>query len=78
MLDPVSAQHTEGYSVYYVVFGSLAGEGQIYKEYLWDGTVYTHIKAAIAHAQELSAAHQDDPSFIVRPYRKGTTPQLQP
>jgi hypothetical protein len=78
MLDPVSAQHTEGYSVYYVVFGSLAGDGQIYKEYLWDGTVYTNIKAAISHAHELSAVQEDDPSFIVKPYRTGTTPPLQP
>jgi hypothetical protein len=60
------------------VFGSLAEDGQIYKEYLWDGTVYTNIKAAISHTHELSAVHEDDPSFIVKSYRTGTTPPLQP
>ncbi|MEQ8961569.1 MAG: hypothetical protein RLP02_27200 [Coleofasciculus sp. C2-GNP5-27] len=55
------------YGVYYTVYGSLAGDDQLVKSYLWAGP-YDDMKAAVNKAQELRHSHQEDVSFIVKKY----------
>lgn len=57
----------ELYAVYYRVYGSLAGEGQLVKDYLWEGP-YT-LKIALQRADTLKIAYQDDDSFKVKTYK---------
>ncbi len=58
----------ELYGVYYTVFGSLAGEDQLVKEYFWEGP-YTNLQRALHKAEELKLSHQNDDCFIVRTYK---------
>jgi hypothetical protein len=51
-----------------VVYGSLAGEGHLVKEYFWAGP-YKYMKDAFKEAQELKISHQGDDSFVVRGYK---------
>lgn len=56
----------ELYAVYYVVFGSLAGDGKLIQAYFWEGP-YIDLTVAISKAEELKLVHNDD-SFVVKPY----------
>ena len=67
MLTKIGDNNNQLYAVYYVVFGSLAGEDRLVREYLWDGP-YKDMKAAVDKAKELKESHQNDDSFIVRTY----------
>jgi hypothetical protein len=60
----------ELYAVYYVVYGSLAGEDQLVKEYFWAGP-YGELKVAVNKAEQLKTSHDNDSSFVVRRYKNG-------
>ena len=68
MLVTKSGRNDELYGVYYRVYGSLAGEGQLVKEYFWDGP-YTNLKMAMQKAEELKISHENDDSFVVKKYK---------
>ncbi|HBB32388.1 MAG TPA: hypothetical protein DDZ80_31870 [Cyanobacteria bacterium UBA8803] len=67
MLTKIMGDTNELYGVYYIVYGSLAGEDELVKAYLWAGP-YPNFPAAIKKAQELRESHQGDDSFVVRKY----------
>ncbi|MGK7902407.1 MAG: hypothetical protein AB4352_13515 [Hormoscilla sp.] len=71
MLRKITGTNNEQYGVYYVVFGSLAGDDRLVKEYFWSGP-YDNLKTAVVQARELSLSHQNDSSFVVRKYKEYT------
>lgn len=56
------------YGVYYLVYGSLAGD-ELVKAYFWAGP-YTELKAAVEKAEELKLSHQNDNCFMVQKYKE--------
>lgn len=68
MIVSKNGSNGEFYGVYYLVYGSLAGEGQLIKAYFWEGP-YTDLKAALQKAEELKISHQNDNSFVVKKYK---------
>ncbi|HAX85983.1 MAG TPA: hypothetical protein DD379_09875 [Cyanobacteria bacterium UBA11162] len=66
MLTKILDTTSERYAVYYVVYGSLAGEDCLVKPYFWAGP-YQTLNAAFKKAEELKSSYQDD-SFIVMKY----------
>lgn len=68
MIRKTNGSNGDLYGVYYVVFGSLAGDDRLVKEYFWSGP-YEDLKTAVNQALELSRSHQNDDSFIARKYK---------
>ena len=66
MLTKIVGDSQEVYGVYYLAYGSLAGDGQLVKPYLWAGP-YPDLNKAFKKAQELKISYQDD-SFVVMKY----------
>lgn len=58
----------ELYGVYYTVFGSLAGEGHLIKNFFWCGP-YSQLQLAVYKAAELKISYQNDDSFGVKRYK---------
>lgn len=58
----------ELYAIFYIVHGSLAGQGQLMKEYFWEGP-YTEMQTALQKAEALKIAYQNDDSFVVKRYK---------
>lgn len=69
MLVTKSGRNEQIYGVYYRVYGSLAGEGQLVKEYFWEGP-YSNLKSALQKAENLKISHENDDSFVVREYKE--------
>ncbi|MBE9125650.1 MULTISPECIES: hypothetical protein [unclassified Coleofasciculus] len=67
MLTKILGDTGDQYGVYYTVYGSLAGDEQVVKSYLWSGP-YTDLKTAMRKAEELKESHQGDTSFVVKKY----------
>ncbi|MEY3867714.1 MAG: hypothetical protein ACRCT1_22010 [Microcoleaceae cyanobacterium] len=55
------------YGIYYVVFGSLAGEDYLVKYYFWEGPY--PFKIAQKKLQQLKDYYQNDPGFILIKYQ---------
>jgi hypothetical protein len=56
------------YGIYYVVFGSLAGEDHLVKHYLWEGPY--PFKVAVKKLDYLKESHQNDPGFVLKKYQE--------
>jgi hypothetical protein len=67
MLKKMMQNTNESYGVYYLVYGSLAGDDRLVKSYFWAGP-YTNLKLAWEKAEELKDSHQGDDAFVVRRY----------
>lgn len=68
MLRCTTSRTTQLYAVYYVVFGSLAGQDCLIQEFFWAGP-YEDFTLAFQIAQQLMESHQKDPSFTVKLYK---------
>ncbi len=56
------------YGIYYVVFGSLAGEYNLVKVYFWEGPY--PLKIARKKLEKLKEFYQNDPGFILKKYEE--------
>ena len=68
MLKKTDSDRQDNYAVYYLVYGSLAGENAIAIEYFWSGP-YSDLKSASKQAEKLKIHYGNDDSFVVRKYR---------
>jgi hypothetical protein len=61
----------EDYSIYYRVYGSLAGVDALIKEYLWSGP-YPDIESAFREVKALKISHDNDDSFFIKKHNSSS------
>lgn len=67
MLTKILGDTDDLYGVYYILYGSLAGDDHVVRSELWAGP-YSDVKTALQKAEELKNSHEGDNSFVVKKY----------